>query len=111
MIPFDALMQDELGFAPDAYGYDTVGFGWFSIIRKLVKDLDALGWSERRVDQIKEKFGGLRFVASVDTKAMADLIWDAEAESFKICEDCGASGSPEMRGGWIRTQCKACRAV
>lgn len=98
---------------PDTYRYDgfmgTVGKGWVPILDRLARRLIALGW-DRRVAQIKEKFGGLRFYSDSLTSEMHEAVREAEAESFRTCEDCGAPGE-HRGGGWIRTLCDACEAA
>ncbi len=82
-----------------------VGDGWLlKIIHPLIKDLLAAGWSGK-LNQVKEKFGGLRFyVAAGEPDEVYKLIWAAENASTTICEICGAPG--ELRyGGWIKTLC------
>ena len=88
----------------------------------LVKDLDRQILKlcpNRRISQIKEKFGGLRYYVSlgdVDDRtreAAWALIADAEAESLRICEECGAPGTVgpvRTTGfGWVLTLCDPCR--
>ena len=118
-------------------GYDlslakqSVGMGWHGILERLF--MAKPEWI--KVIQVKEKFGGLRFylqdgTVHVDFIGVGSLIMqtervqykeeqeiraqnykkmvqDAEAESFKICEDCGAPGSPKP-GRWVRTLCVEC---
>lgn len=93
---------------------DQVGPGWSSILRRLIPDLEALGW-DGRVTQVKEKFGGLRFYTGACSKETYDAIHNrisqAEAESYRTCEECGAPGGsdPKKRPvGWIKTLCPAC---
>lgn len=65
---------------------------------------------------MKEKFGGLRYYANpgdVDeetSKRFYDLIHEAEAKSFEICERCGQPGRLARRGGldWYKTLCSTC---
>ena len=99
-------------------GFDgSVGPGWVPILERLASDLKAMGW-DGSVAQIKEKFGGLRFYANLrgsvpeeQHEAAWQRIRDAEAESYKTCEDCGAPGSTGPRPGrrWILTLCDPCR--
>ena len=56
---------------------------------------------------MKEKFGGLRFYMTCDTDEIFDLISEAEALSYKTCEECGKPGE-ERGGGWIHTLCDSC---
>ncbi len=88
---------------------ESIGEGWHPLVRQLAADLDALVPGRWQVQQVKEKFGGLRFYAEVyrdhDRSLQAfELIHKAEAASFTICEVCGQPGS-RREGGWIRTLC------
>ena len=98
-------------------GFDgSVGPGWIPILDRLAADLKAMGWNGS-VQQIKEKFGTLRFYANPvgvpeeQSDAFQQRIWEAERESGTICEDCGASGTTGARPGryWILTLCDTCR--
>ena len=60
------------------------------------------------VQQVKEKFGTLRFYCH-DTDAIAKYIRLAERLSSVTCEDCGKPGKANQ-SGWIRTLCDECRA-
>lgn len=60
--------------------------------------------------QVKEKFGGLRFYAGGISSAMREFIDEAEKESFRTCEDCGAPGQTYRADGWILTRCELCAA-
>jgi len=66
-----------------------------------------------RVDQVKEKFGGLRFYGSTPAGTRYELrgyIQFAEAISFIICEVCGNKGEPRRSHSWIRTLCDKCES-
>ena len=86
--------------------------GWFGLIWKLCEDIDIIvkreAWKDFSVDQIKEKFGGLRFYINGGNKEVFDLIHKAEEESFEICEECGKKGSMYLGFGWYRTLCVKC---
>jgi hypothetical protein len=88
------------------------GDGWEPLIRRLSEKLEAEILKQEDTslfyaDQVKEKFGGLRFYMSADTGAMDAAIREAEAEAWKTCECCGAPGKPRG-GGWIKTLCDEC---
>lgn len=94
----------------------SFGPGWVPLLDRLVTDLKALGW-DGECAQIKEKFGGLRFYiggATEETfKPIHDRIAEAEGESLRTCEDCGAEGKcrtkkPDGTYRWYRTLCDAC---
>lgn len=57
-----------------------------------------------RVEQIKEKFGGLRFYYSGGDDTISGMVSMAEAWADHTCEVCGDLGK-RRSGGWIRTLC------
>ncbi len=87
------------------------GDGWEPLIRRLSARLEpliaALPEEERehcRASQCKEKFGTLRFYMSTSTDEMDAAIREAEDESARTCEDCGAPGKLTGKG-WVKTAC------
>lgn len=86
----------------------SCGDGWFDIIDALcfeiqyyIRDKDITF----NCQQIKEKFGGLRFYGSGANKEIMNMIHTAEKFSMNICEECGAPG--EMRGlNWLYVSCE-----
>jgi hypothetical protein len=56
------------------------------------------------VDQVKEKFGTLRFYYTGGDKKIDGMVRMAESMSAVTCEKCGAPGK-QTSGGWIRTLC------
>jgi hypothetical protein len=117
------------------------GDGWFPLVYQLSAQIEAeaqrLGLNPHtdtwpRADQVKEKFGTLRFYVSMHASdegqhvveqfgqmmslrpvagiaSVQALISEAEEKSGTICEHCGAPGSLRQ-GGWWRTLCDACEA-
>ena len=87
------------------------GDGWEPLIRRLSEKLEAAISAmpvEARdaccASQVKEKFGTLRFYMSSSTEEMESWITQAEDESARTCEECGAPG--ELRGrSWVYTAC------
>lgn len=77
--------------------------GWYKMISELIDGLLILGW-DKRVTQVKEKFGGLRFYIENPPIGGYDLISKFETLSYSTCEKCGNVG--ELRkGAWISTLC------
>lgn len=69
--------------------------------RRLIR----LGW-DRRVLQIKEKFGTLRFYVADRRPAYLDRIEAAVEHSAEICEMCGKAGTlRETNSDWYSTRC------
>ena len=100
---------------PKLYSQGTAfecGEGWADLILNLSIEIERilnenLANDEMFAIQVKEKYGTLRFSMSMETKAISDLIEDAEAVSSQACEVCGAFA--KMRGQkWIETRCDKC---
>lgn len=84
----------------DLFGIEC-GFGWNCLIEPLVRRCRREGV---RIEQIKEKFGGLRFYTVACSDELQAAIDDAEGLSYTICEECGEPGK-RRDGSWIRTLC------
>ena len=56
------------------------------------------------VEQIKEKFGGLRFYYQGGDDQIHGMVTMAEVWAGRSCERCGDKGE-RRSGGWIRTLC------
>lgn len=82
--------------------------GWWPIIKSLLWDLKAMGFSKEdfQINQVKEKFGGLRFYTtlSYQSDAAHRRIADAERQSYATCEQCGEIGTLR-EGRWLKTLC------
>lgn len=86
--------------------YSEIGRGWYPLVDKLLEDVLAIA-PKTEFTQIKEKFGTLRVYASTEgSDEVWALIKKAEAESAKICEECGKPGEHKEEAGWYRTRCK-----
>lgn len=105
-------------FAERASGYPAVGDGWQLIVEKAVERIDAAvgdllrnGKAVIRIEQIKEKFGGLRLYADCTVLPLEiearfqEAIDLAEARSYCTCEVCGARGRLHDDYGWFTTRC------
>lgn len=79
----------------------SIGPGWHALVQPLIDLAHAEGAT---IAQVKEKFGGLRFYVNRSTPALDEAIAKAEAQSYTICEECGAPGKLRS-GGWLRTLC------
>lgn len=88
---------------------DDVGPGWHKILLKLHYDLVKIS-PNYEVDQVKEKFGGLRVYLRHYEWATDNKVHQAEAQSRITCEECGEPG--ETAGpGWIKTLCGEHRMI
>ena len=56
------------------------------------------------VDQVKEKFGGLRFYYHGGDDVVDGMVRMAESWAAYTCEECGDPGH-RRDGGWVRTLC------
>lgn len=87
--------------------------GWFDIIYNLCREIDNLYKSKNkdsgqlRVEQVKEKFGGLRFYVGNYIDGVMEIIDRYETLSYKACEKCGEKGKLIQTGWWI-TLCGEC---
>lgn len=86
--------------------------GWLWLVAQLHTDLIKID-PDYRIDQVKEKFGGLRYYVTLSCdKEKSDqcyeLISKAEKDSFTICETCGLPGK-ELDTGWLLTTCERCK--
>ena len=97
----------------EAYGGIAVGSGWWPIIERLCNNIqNYIDWQVKNnkdcsqvvVEQIKEKFGGLRFYYQGGDEYINGLVTMAESWAAHSCETCGAPGE-RRSGGWIRTLC------
>jgi hypothetical protein len=87
------------------WGFEC-GDGWYDILDNLcgaIKEHTYDG-DDLYVDQVKEKFGRLRFYLSREDDVIHGMVTLAEYMSGQICETCGNRG--ETRGGsWMVTLC------
>ena len=92
------------------FGFE-VGDGWFTLLEQLLKQIKSMNPPEGfQIQQVKEKFGGLRFYHNGAYKSDIDAVVNfAEGLSYKICEECGNPGSTKGGKGWIRCLCLSCR--
>ena len=109
------------------YGGFAVGAGWWPIIESLCGQIDAYTkWRNNTrtallknnphnhkipdevhqvvVQQIKEKFGGLRFYYDGGDDTIYGMVRIAESWADHTCEECGKPGKSRS-GGWIKTLC------
>jgi len=110
LAPYD-LRDGHDPSQPFARERSFVGRGWHGLLKELIEDLIRLGW-DRRVLQIKEKFGTLRFYVADRQPEYLDRIEAAVEHSAEICEECGKAGALRANEkGWYSTRCDACACV
>lgn len=82
----------------------SVGAGWAGLVNEVFDELEK-SRPLVLVDQVKEKYGGLRIYTSPYEEEFDKLIQSIERRSFEICEECGQVG--KLRGGeWYKTLCE-----
>ena len=94
------------------WGFEC-GDGWFQILNQLMGNIQHhIDWKNKDVevvpqvtlDQVKEKFGTLRFYYTGGDDYISGLVTMAESMSGVTCETCGKPGT-STSGGWIKTAC------
>jgi hypothetical protein len=121
-LKYPKILKSESGIGI----YLEVGDGWYDIIDILCSQIQHhIDWKNGEgqytkykdsrkegetvpqlvAEQVKEKFGGLRFYAFGGDEKTAGMIELAEALSHRVCEVCGSPGK-KTSGGWIRTLCR-----
>ena len=102
-----------------AFGIEHMS-GWNAIVEELLGKIEAhlaekyaAGFRDPdygfQIEQIKEKFGTLRFYVSGADDTIFRFIDEAERKTVYTCEKCGSSGGLHCRKGvyWVRTLCTA----
>jgi hypothetical protein len=88
--------------------------GWYDLINTLchlIKHYDKQQTNKPDykpvvVQQVKEKFGGLRFYYYGGDDIIAGMVSFAEAMSQQICEKCGSKGKTNTKRWWVKTLCE-----
>lgn len=101
------------------WGFEC-GDGWYDLIDQLCSTIQNYinnsSVSQAVVDQVKEKYGTLRFYISFASdgdpvednegnRLISGMIWFAEDMSSRICETCGNPGKKKGLG-WYYTACE-----
>jgi hypothetical protein len=81
----------------------AVDEGWYGLIKSLIEELIEAGWDKKLV-QVKEKFGGLHFYIENSDELSYAIISKYEKLSYKVCEKCGSEGVLR-KGAWLKTLC------
>lgn len=94
----------------------SCGDGWFNLIDELCDSIQHyIDYNNRPdhpvpqviVDQVKEKFGTLRFYYHGGNDIIHGMVWFAESMSSRICDKCGHPGTRKSDNGWVYTACEA----
>lgn len=125
---------ERLTKIPD-YGF-SCDDGWMPLLGIIAREIAAIPKADRkgfRLDQVKEKWGTLRFyysfgnrnkvseisivspdgISSTRLKSgtsearskIAKIVTAAETASYFICEECGRPGRPGSTGSYVQTLC------
>lgn len=98
------------------WGFEC-GDGWYDLIDSLCftiqNHIDNQFKNNKPItqvvaDQVKEKFGELRFYYSGGDDYIDGVIDLAENMSIRICEICGNIGNLKSNNGWYKTKCDNC---
>lgn len=97
-----------------------MGDGWKPIAQKVIDAIMEYNNSSPEdsviyIDQVKEKFAGLRIYVTYDNvpkdtfDKIENLIKEAETEAAHTCEECGSKENVGMRmNGWYTVMCEGC---
>jgi len=101
------------------FGFEC-GDGWFDILKDLIEEIKIISkkwnfsddaWTgPLKVNQVKEKYGILRFYTNWETEELAQAIGKAENNSKSTCEICGKDGKSLSRDAWWMVRCERCAA-
>jgi hypothetical protein len=105
------------------WGFEC-GDGWFTILDQLMGNIQHhIDWNNKNfekgykqykqvpqvtLDQVKEKFGTLRFYYQGGDDEISGMVRMAESMSSVTCEQCGNPGTTGGQG-WITTLCETHR--
>ena len=90
-----------------------VADGWFDVLWALSDDLECMGLalpvrSKLNVQQVKEKFGALRFYVTHAPEEIRQRIQTAQADSERTCELCGQPGQIMVKSFFWAARCPGC---
>jgi hypothetical protein len=99
------------------FGFEC-GDGWFDLLKDCIlsikEELIKNPWPTNEfcappvVNQVKEKYGSLRFYMSQENDEISKIIAHSEARSDVTCETCGKPGNTRVKHYWAYTSCDDC---
>jgi hypothetical protein len=98
------------------WGFEC-GDGWYNLIDGLCINIQSYIDNKKRqgidvpqvlAEQVKEKFGTLRFYVSGGDEVTSGMIRLAEHYSERLCESCGIPSKVTNRDGWYSNVCPVC---
>jgi hypothetical protein len=113
----EELFNQKEMVLPIQFGVEC-GDGWFVLLQQLLRSIESHlnpenSWPSKeriplQIDQIKEKFSGLRFYYSGGDDEVRGMVRLAERLSYCICEHCGSTINVGRTSGWLITICESC---
>ena len=105
-------MKQNLQSPYELFGVEC-GEGWNDLLKPLFEYIENYNKDKSEeekivIEQVKEKFGTLRFYCNFCTDELNKLIEEAEEKSSKTCELCGSTEDIGYTTGWITTMCRKC---
>jgi hypothetical protein len=110
------MLQARYGDILKKLQYIECDIGWSDIIDKALSDILNISYEagvDVQIVQIKEKFAGLRIYFDLEEDSennqdvydkINDIVYNAEKESYTVCEICGEKGKV-IKKGWWKTLC------
>lgn len=89
-----------------AFGFECDD-GWFSLLDEALQAMADLN-IPIQIDQVKEKFGGLRIYYHDGDERVDSIIKIAEEKASKTCERCGLPGEIKKIKNWYTCICPKC---
>ena len=102
---FDLFEEDMKALPNDEYKEKRLAEIVAGDFRKLPESIPQV-----TLDQVKEKFGTLRFYYSGGDDVIDGMVQLAESMSGVTCEECGNVGE-RRGGGWVHTYCEPCEEL
>ncbi len=99
---FDLFEEDMKALLNDEYKEKRLGEIVAGDFRKVPESIPQV-----TLDQVKEKFGTLRFYYSGGDDYISGMVSLAESLTGVTCEECGNVGE-RRGGGWVHTYCEPC---
>lgn len=94
--------------------HTSVSMGWYDLVIELIQKIEIIyknhnaDINDFHIDEVKEKYGGLRVDARSSLIEVHDLISLYENKSEEICEQCGREGKIREDLNWIMCLCEDC---
>jgi len=109
---YPELFEREKEPSPYSQRGIECGEGWYDLLNALCHQIQSYTDQTNQpvqplIQQIKEKFGTLRFYISGYNDYVRGLVAMAESMSAHICEECGEKGVLHTKA-WCKVRCHEC---